>query len=233
MVRFYRILFHMDWWLLAFTIASLGVPIVMGAWGLLMSYLGPKARIVGTIVLMVVGLVVIATYQYFLKLDSQPIVTFLFENNRYYIVPPEDRPHENNYAVRVKIKTNQFLKNACVYFKEFYRTDRKGSSPIDVTGRIGWYIGAASFECHNIDQDQFFLLFYTQGPLLEVFIGDYKGSEGIPPQLESLKNIEPGEYNIRVLLHADNLKNGISQTYRVKWLGDISKPGAFTMESAN
>jgi hypothetical protein len=220
----------MDWVL---PTAALAVPVFMGAWGLVMKDLSPSFRWVGTAILALFGIGVIAAYQHQLKTDSQPVVSFEYENNENYVVPPSRRPFENNYGVRVKVTTTQYLKNACVYFKEFYRADKAGAPPVDVTGRIGWYLGASSFECHNIDQDAFFLLFYAYNQLLEVFVRDYKGSDTIPAQLESLKNIEPGEYKIRILLHADNLKNGISQTYRVKWRGDISKPGAFEMESAN
>jgi len=159
---------------------------------------------------------------YVVQIESQPTVTF-----EPQVVPPSQRT-DGNFVVRVKIKTSQTLKNACINFKEMYSSGWK--APIDVSGRIGWYLGGPSWTCQNISEEEAFLLFVVRGNKLELFVRNIDGSDGIPSELLPLREIVPGDYRIRILLQADNLKNGVSQVYNFRW--DGRTPWGFVMTPA-
>ena len=175
---------------------------------------------------------IIYAQQWVSQRDSQPAVEFIFDKSDEFIVPPKNRPKSNDWVVRLKIKTNRTLRNSCVYVKEVVSTDsRDFGPPVDITGRIGWYLGVPSWECHDINSSEYLTLFTSNGNELSLFVRDIDGREPVPPQLEQLHHLSVGKYTIILLLHADNLQNGISQAYRVAWRGDISKPSGFEMEA--
>lgn len=172
-----------------------------------------------------ISFVIILASQILADRDAQPRVDILYENSPEYIRAPHEteRKIDGSWAIRVKVKTTQALRNACVALDELSSIGQP-SIKIDVPARVGWYYGAGSWDCVDVYGDnKYFLLFIPKKDILKAFIVNQDGSQNLAPIFDDITRLPKGRYKIRLSIRASNLTNYPTKTFDVTWDGNISR----------
>jgi hypothetical protein len=148
------------------------------------------------------------------KVSSQPMVSIKhFEDTD--IIHPEDRAEYGTYAVVVAINTTKTLRNKSVEIFEvkyrptisdLYKTIDRVHFPV---GRYSFGKGSGgTFSLPHITGQEYFVMFIgsADGNRLEMMVN------GDEPEHKKIRNMDQGEYQIEMVVTADNLEN-----VRMEW----------------
>jgi hypothetical protein len=191
---------------------------------------GASWIVVSVVGLMVMGFLIAGSHLYRESRQLAPTVTFTFENDSRYVTRA---PSPERNFVSVEVEADKRLLNASPYIVSIHPiTDNDNAPPFSVNPlrsnqrlQIGWFdSGPKAWEKRGIIGKDRAVLFnvFDQGPRLALFTNSDSA------QLTSvLKNIPPGEYQIRLEVDDDSLPQGASQDFQFKWTG---KKDGFSMK---